>query len=200
MIDFTWSSAFWPFWPNKAKSEGTIPAGKRNPAVVAIPPWASWSQADNIMCDAMSCKSKCWLKFFNPENAKTDAGMFFRTWRRKVRSFHKTPWFCCATSLGVKHSPWPVSMSKEITGDIHWYDLNAQCPSDEKPKWLGSMFGSKMGILRNHATCPAVKLSPKPDRYFAENHQPFDLFWIFFWNVSIRQQLVFNCPCPERVI
>jgi len=42
--------------------------------------------ADNIMCDSMSCKSKCWLKFFNPKNAKT-----------------------------------------EITGDIHWYDLNAQC-------------------------------------------------------------------------
>ncbi|CAL1142336.1 unnamed protein product [Cladocopium goreaui] len=29
--------------------------------------------ADNIMCDAMSCKSKCWLKFFNAKNAKTDA-------------------------------------------------------------------------------------------------------------------------------
>ena len=30
------------------------------------------TQADNIMCDSMSCKSKCWLKFFNPKNAKTD--------------------------------------------------------------------------------------------------------------------------------
>eukprot|EP00435_Cladocopium_sp_Y103_P059391 s1173_g21.t1 len=28
--------------------------------------------ADNIMCDAMSCKSKCWLKFFNAKNAKTE--------------------------------------------------------------------------------------------------------------------------------
>ncbi|CAK9006700.1 unnamed protein product [Durusdinium trenchii] len=27
---------------------------------------------DNIMCDSMSCKSKCWLKFFNAKNAKTE--------------------------------------------------------------------------------------------------------------------------------
>ncbi|CAJ1335274.1 unnamed protein product [Effrenium voratum] len=27
---------------------------------------------DNIMCDAMSCKQKCWIKFFDPKNAKTE--------------------------------------------------------------------------------------------------------------------------------
>merc|ERR1719247_2683911 len=41
---------------------------------------------DNIMCDSMTCKSHCFMKFFDPANQKTD-----------------------------------------ITGKIHWWNLNAQC-------------------------------------------------------------------------
>lgn len=171
------------------------------------------SQADNIMCDAMSCKSKCWL------NAKTETWRQIRdslswaddfdfvsyllvyttsinlTWRDKwvlwvlvevwcssTTCHHKDQFFissrvptCCrwpgqpksktrivfflwsiisrydhlcdyvfhhvfseecihAFTLAARWIHQRIALgsqqhqrSKEITGDIHWYDLNAQC-------------------------------------------------------------------------
>eukprot|EP00747_Dinoflagellata_sp_TGD_P134233 gnl/TRDRNA2_/TRDRNA2_175293_c0_seq10.p1 gnl/TRDRNA2_/TRDRNA2_175293_c0~~gnl/TRDRNA2_/TRDRNA2_175293_c0_seq10.p1 ORF type:complete len:376 (-),score=50.55 gnl/TRDRNA2_/TRDRNA2_175293_c0_seq10:58-1185(-) len=36
---------------------------------------------DNIMCDSMTCKSKCWVKFFNAANQKTEITGDIRFWQ-----------------------------------------------------------------------------------------------------------------------
>ncbi|OLP97917.1 hypothetical protein AK812_SmicGene19717 [Symbiodinium microadriaticum] len=76
---------------------------------------------DNIMCDAMACKSHCWTKFFNPANQKT-----------------------------------------EITGNISWYNFNAQCLRCDEEN-CGPAFIKKCKFGR-YAGVPESELptDPKP--------------------------------------
>lgn len=94
------------------------------------------TKADNIMCDSMSCKSKCWLKFFNPKNAKTDP------WKEFVHGVCHTKDMLTVCSLTLKYvrtaELWIEKMSNRFQLN---FGLSFECV-----QCFGNLFNSVLNV------------------------------------------------------